>query len=170
LHEPQRGLKKERRTMKKEMVLLTVVVMAIVSISAITPSYAFNPQPEPPGIWASIYEDLRSLNQELSPALAKLADAKPGANLTKLGLLKSHGNMMNLLQSLRTKVKGLEGTKGQEKGVLDICNKMKPKLDNLGLFLKNFKLAIQQGDKPTAQGLLNQMGETVKGLEALIAK
>jgi exoribonuclease R len=47
---------------------------------------------------------------------------------------------------------------------------MKPKLDSLELFLKNFKIAIKQGDKPTAQGLLNRMGETVKGLEDLLAK
>ncbi len=123
-----------------------------------------------PSPWTPIGQDLKLFQQELNPAQTKLGDAKPGADLTKLGLLKSHENMMRLLQSLRTKVKGLEGTKGQEKGVLDICNKMKPRLDSLGLFLKNFRLAIQQGDRPTAQSLLNQIGETVKGLEALLAK
>jgi hypothetical protein len=128
------------------------------------------PQKGKPTPWAPISNDLRLFQQELNPALTKLGEAKPGANLTKLGLLKSHENMMSLFLSLRTKVKNLEGTKGQEKGVLDICNKMKPQLDSLGLFLKNFKLAIKQGDKPTAQGLLNQMGETVKGLEGLLTK
>jgi hypothetical protein len=120
--------------------------------------------------WTPIGQDLRLFQQEIDPSKGRLAQAKPGADLTKLGLLKSHENMANLLQSILTKVKGLEGTKGQEKGILDICNKMKPELDNLGLFLKNFKLAIQQGDKPTAQSLLNQMGETIKGLEGLLTK
>jgi hypothetical protein len=120
--------------------------------------------------WTPIGQDLRLFQQEIDPSRGRLAEAKPGADLTKLGLLKSHENMMSLLQSLRTKVRGLEGVKGQAKGVLDICNKMKPKLDSLELFLKNFKAAIKQGDKPTAQGLLNEMGETVKGLQALIAK
>jgi hypothetical protein len=152
------------------MVFLIIVVMAILSISAITLSYAFNPQPEPPGIWPVFHDDFKSWEKELAGAQGQLAGLKPGANLTKLGLLKSHENMMSLFLSLRTKVKNLEGTKGQEKGVLDICNKMKPQLDSLGLFLKNFKLAIKQGDKPTAQGLLNQMGETVKGLEGLLTK
>jgi hypothetical protein len=123
-----------------------------------------------PSPFVPIGQDLRLFHQELNPALAKLGEAKPGADLTKLGLLKSHENMMSLLQSLRTKVKSLEGIKGQGKGVLDTCSKMKPKLDNLGLFLKNFKLAIQQGDKPTAQGLLNQMEETVKRLEGLLPR
>jgi hypothetical protein len=123
-----------------------------------------------PSPFAPIGQDLKLFQQEIDPSKGKLAEVKPGANLTKLGLLKSHENMMSLLQSLRTKVKGLEGIKGQEKGVLDICNKMKPQLDSLGLLLKNFKIAIKQGDKPTAQSLLNQMGETVKGLEALLAK
>ncbi len=160
--------------MKRGMVFFAVAVVAILFISTVASIYAaeFNPQPEPPGIWAwtPVQEDLRLFQQEIDPSKGRLAEAKPGADLAKLGLLKSQENMMALLQSLRTKVKGLEGTKGQEKGVLDICNKMKPQLDSLGLFLKNFQAAIKQGDKPTAQGLLNQMGETVKGLQALIAK
>ena len=123
-----------------------------------------------PSPFAPSMHDLQLFQQEIDPLRGRLAETKPGADLTKLGLLKSHENMMSLLQSLRTKVKGLEGAKGQEKGVLDICNKMKPQLDSLGLLLKNFKLAIKQGDKPTAQGLLNKIAETVKALEALIAK
>jgi len=123
-----------------------------------------------PSPFAPSMHDLQLFQQEIDPSKGRLAEAKPGANLTKLGLMKSHENMMGLLQSIRTKVKGLEGTRGQEKGVLDICNKMKPKLASLELFLKNFNAAIKQGDKPTAQGLLNEIGETVKALEALIAK
>jgi hypothetical protein len=123
-----------------------------------------------PSPFAPIRDDLKLFQQEIDPSRGRLAEAKPGADLTKLGLLKSHENMMALLQSLRTKVKGLEETRGQEKGIIIICNKMKPKLDSLGLFLKNFKAAIKQGDKPTAQGLLNQMEETVKGLECLLPR
>jgi hypothetical protein len=149
----------------KKTILVSGVIAICLFLGAIANAQGFEPTP-----WAPISHDLQLFQQELSPALAKLADAKPGANLAKLGLLKSHGNMMSLFQSLRTKVKGLEGVKGQAKGVLDICNKMKPRLDSLELLLKNFKLAIRQGDKPTAQSLLNQMGETVKGLEALVAK
>jgi hypothetical protein len=123
-----------------------------------------------PSPFTPIIQDLKLFQQEIDPSHGRLAEAKPGADLAKLGLLKSHENMMSLLQSLRTKVKGLEGARGQEKGVLDICNKMKPKLDSLELLLKNFKAAIRQGDKPAAQRLLNKMEETVKALEALIAQ
>ncbi|MCJ7663604.1 MAG: hypothetical protein MUO24_05125 [Desulfobacterales bacterium] len=123
-----------------------------------------------PSPFSPIRHDLKLFQQEIVPSKGRLAEARPGADLTKLGLLKSRENMMGLLQSIRTKVKGLEAIRGQERGVLEICNKMKPKLDSLELFLKNFKTAIKQGDKPTAQGLLNQIGETVKALEALIAK
>jgi hypothetical protein len=151
--------------MKKTVLVSWVLAICLVLGIAINAFAGIEPVP-----WAPISHDLQLFQQELTPAQAKLAEAKPGANLTKLGLLKSRENMMRLLQSLRTKVKGLEGKKGQEKGIIIICNKMKPKLDSLGLFLKNFRLAIKQGDKPTAQSLLNQMGETVRGLEALIAK
>ncbi len=151
--------------MSKTVLLLGVIAICLVLVAATGAFGGIEPVP-----WAPIGQDLRLFHQELNPAKTKLAEAKPGVDLTKLGLLKSHENMMRLLQSLRTKVKGLEGTKGQEKGVLDICNKMKPRLDSLGLLLKNFKLAIKQGDKPTAQSLLNQIGETVKELEALISK
>lgn len=123
-----------------------------------------------PTPWALIRQDLQLFQQEIDPSRGKLAEAKPGADLTKLGLLKSHEKMMGLLQAIRTKVKGLEGTRRQERGLLDVCNKMRPKLGSLELLLKNFKAAIKQGDKPTAQGLLNQMGEAVKGLQSLIAK
>jgi len=150
----------------KKTVLVSGIIASCFVLGAITGTFG-GVEPSP---WVPIGQDLKLFQQELNPALTKLGDAKPGANLTKLGLLKSHENMMSLLQSLRTKVKGLEGTKGQEKGVLDICNKMKPKLDSLGLFLKNFNTAIKQGDKPTAQGLLNQMGETVKGLEGMLPR
>ena len=146
---------------------LRVSVLAICFFVGVTTVAFGGIEPSP---WKPLRQDLRLFQQELTPAQAKLADAKPGADLTRLGLLKSHANMMGLLQALRTKIKGLEETKGQAKGVLDTCNKMKPKLDNLGFSLKNFKLAIQQADKPTAQGLLNQIGEQVKELEALIAK
>jgi hypothetical protein len=148
----------------------TVLVSGVIAIcfvlGAITGAFG-GIEPSP---WTPVTHDLQLFQQEIDPAQAKLTGAKPGADLTKLGLLKSHENMMSLLQSLRTKVRGLEGTKGQEKGVLDICNKMKPKLDSLERFLRNFQAAIKQGNKPTAQSLLNQMGETVKGLEALLAK
>ncbi len=151
--------------MKKAVVVSGLVAICLVLVVANGAFGGIEPSP-----WTPIGQDLKLFQQELNPAQTKLGDARPGADLTKLGLLKSHENMMRLLQSLRTKVKGLEGTQGQEKGVLDICNKMKPQLDSLGLFLKNFRLAIQQGDRPTAQSLLNQIGETVKGLEALLAK
>ncbi len=151
--------------MKKRALVLEIIAIFLLLGSAINAFAGVEPTP-----WKLIREDLKLFQQEIDPSKGRLAEAKPGADLTKLGLLKSHENMMSLLQSLRTKVKGLEETKGQEKGVLDICNKMKPKLDSLELFLKNFKIAIKQGDKPTAQGLLNRMGETVKGLEDLLAK
>jgi hypothetical protein len=144
---------------------IMVLVLAICFFVGATTVALGGIEPSP---WKPLREDLRLFQQELAPAKAKLGEAKPGTDLTKLGLLKSHEDMMRLLQSLQTKVQGLEGTKGQTKGVLDICAKMKPKLDNLGFSLKNFKLAIQQGDKPTAHGLLNQIGETIKGLEALL--
>jgi hypothetical protein len=151
--------------MNKTALLVGTTAICLLLGIAINAFAGIEPVP-----WAPISHDLQLFQQELTPAQAKLAEAKPGADLTKLGLLKSHEKMMSLLQSLRIKVKGLEGVKGQEQGVLDICNKMKPKLDSLGLLLKNFKLAIKQGDKPAARRLLNQMGETVKGLEALLAK
>ncbi|MCJ7663183.1 MAG: hypothetical protein MUO24_02965 [Desulfobacterales bacterium] len=148
----------------------TVVVSGILAIClflGIATGVFGGVEPTP---WIQIRQDLQLFQQEIDPSRGRLAEAKPGTNLTKLGLLKSHENMVNLLQSIQAKVKGLEETKGQEKGVLDICNKMKPKLDSLDVSLKNFKAAIKQGDKLAAQGLLNQMGETVKGLEALLAK
>jgi hypothetical protein len=123
-----------------------------------------------PSPFVPIGQDLKLFQQEIDPSKGKLSEAKPGANLTKLGLMKSHENMMGLLQSIQTKVKGLQETKGQEKGVLDICNKIKLKLDSLELFLKNFKEAITQGDRLAAQKRLNEIGDTVKELEALIAK
>ena len=151
--------------MKKAVVVSGVVAICLVLVVATSSFGGIAPSP-----FAPIGQDLKLFQQEIDPSKGKLAEAKLGADLTKLGLLKSHENMMNLLQSIQAKVKGLEGIRGQEKGVLDICNKMKPKLDSLELFLKNFKIAIRQGDKPAAQGLLNQIGETVKGLEALFTK
>ncbi len=151
--------------MKKNVLVSGTIVICLFLGIATGASGGIEPSPFTP-----IRQDLTLFQQEIDPSKGRLAEAKPGADLTKLGLLKSHENMANLLQSIQTKVKGLEGTKGQERGVLDLCNKMKPKLDSLGLFLKNFEVAIKQGDKPTAQGLLNQMGETVKGLEAMFAK
>jgi hypothetical protein len=142
-------------------------VLAICLFLVITTGVFGGIEPSP---FAPIGQDLKLFQQEIDPSKGKLAEAKPGADLTKLGLLKSHENMMSLLQSLRTKVRGLEGTQGQEKGIIIICNKMKPKLDSLDVSLKNFGAAIKRGDRLAAQGLLNEIGETVKGIEALLAK
>ena len=151
--------------MKKTVVVSGVLAMCLFLV--ITTGVFGGIAPSP---FAPIGQDLKLFQQEIDPSKGKLAEAKLGADLTKLGLLKSHENMMNLLQSIQAKVKGLEGIRGQEKGIIIICNKMKPKLDSLELFLKNFNAAIKRGDKPAAQSLLNEMGETVKALEALIAR
>ena len=155
--------------MNKRILVSGVLTICIVLgiTTAVIGGVVIEDRPSP---WTSIRQDLQLFQQEIDPSRGKLAEAQPGADLKKLSLLKSHEKMMGLLQSIRTKVKGLEGTRGQEKGVLDVCNKMRPKLDSLELLLKNFKAAIKQGDKPSAQGLLNEMGEAVKGLQSLIAK
>jgi hypothetical protein len=151
--------------MKKTVLVSGVLAICLFLVVANGAFGGIEPSPFSP-----ISQDLQLFQQEIEPSRGRLAEAKPGADLTKLGLLKSHENMMGLLQSIQAKVKGLEGTRGQERGVLDLCNKMKPKLDSLGLFLKNFKGAIELGDRLAAQKRLNEIADTVKGLEALLAK
>ena len=151
--------------MNKTVLLSGVLVVGLFLVFAAGVFGGIEPSPFRPSL-----HDLRLFRQEIDPSKGRLAGAKPGANLTKLGLMKSQANMTNLLQSIRGRVKGLLQAKGQSKGVIGICIQMQPKLDSLELLLKNFGAALKQGEKPTAQGLLNQMGETVKTLEALIAK
>jgi hypothetical protein len=123
-----------------------------------------------PSPWKPIGHDLQMLRQEIAAAQAKLAGAEPGANLMELALTNSHENLLNLLHSLQAKVKGLQGTKGQKKRIMTICNNMKPKLAGLDVSHKNFSAAIKRNDGAAAQELLDEMEETVKALENLIAK
>ena len=95
----------------------------------------------------------------------KLAEAKPGADLTALTLRGSHEDMMNLLRSLQAKAKALQQKGGQEKGIID--DGITPKLNSLDVSLKNFKIAIQSGNRMAAQRFLNEIAETVKALGAL---
>jgi hypothetical protein len=114
--------------------------------------------------------DILAFQKKIDPSRGRLAEAKPGADLTKLGLMKYHADMTQLWQSMEAKVKGLMKTKGQEKGIIITCNKMKPQLDNLELLLKNYGAAIKRSDKLAAQESLAKIEETVKALEALIKK
>jgi hypothetical protein len=149
--------------MHKTVLLSGVLAVGLFLFLATGVFGGIEPSPFRPSL-----RDLRSFRQEIDPSKGRLAEAKPGANLAKPGLLKSQANMTNLLQSIRAKVKGLLETKGQSKGVIGICEQMQPKLDSLELLLKNFGAALKRGDKPVAQGLLSEIEETVKALEALI--
>lgn len=120
--------------------------------------------------WAPMRQDLKLFQQESNAANGKLAGARPKANLPQLTCGLLYENMKVLLESMRIKVKASKETRAQERAVLDYCNEMKPKLDNLGLLVKNFQVAIRQGDTPSAQGLLYDMEETAKELHELIVK
>jgi len=151
--------------MNKTVLLSGVLAIGLFLVFVAGVFGGIEPSPFKPSL-----NDLRLFRQEIDPSKGRLAGAEPGANLAKPGLLRSHANMTNLLQSIRGRVKGLLQAKGQAKGVIGICEQMQPKLDSLELLLKNFGAALKRGDKPVAQGLLSEMEETVKALEALITK
>lgn len=146
--------------------ILLIGILAIFLLGIATGAFG-GIEPSP---WKPIGHDLQSLRQEIAAAQTKLAGAEPGANLMELTLTNSHKNLLNLLHSLQAKVKGLQGTKGQKRIILTKCNNMKLKLAGLDVSLKNLSAAIKRNDGTAAQKFLNEMEETVKALENLIAK
>jgi hypothetical protein len=161
--------------MKKGMFFLTIVVFAVFMVLPALgvekqpgSERMFNPQPEPP--WAFVQQNINLFNNEIDLANGKLTEAKVGADLTAVTLTRSHENMMNLLRSLQAKVKGLQESKGQEQGIIVVCSKMNPKLNSLDMSLKKFRRAIEANNRTAAQRFLNEIGETVKGMQALFVK